>query len=109
MTAGGSPEPGKITVVPDDVQDVGQYVYTIADTLRQALDAAAREVSTLLESDWTGDAADEFRTGWDETRDGGTQLMQALSALAEKLGVTAENYRKSDTDSATALGSLDMS
>ncbi|RDI64551.1 WXG100 family type VII secretion target [Nocardia pseudobrasiliensis] len=104
--SGGSPE---LVVVPDDVQAVGQYVYNIADTMKQALDSAAREVDSLLTSGWTGDAADEFGTGWSETHDGGSQLMQALTSLAEKLGVTAANYRKTDSDSAESVGTLDMS
>ncbi|MEV5840014.1 WXG100 family type VII secretion target [Nocardia sp. NPDC052112] len=97
-----------LSVVPDDVQTIGQYVYNIADTMKQALDSAAREVDTLLTSDWTGDAADEFSNGWTETRDGGTQLMQALTSLAEKLGVTAANYRSTDTGNASGISSLDL-
>ena len=97
-----------LSVVPDDVQTIGQYVYKIADTMKQALDSAACEVDTLLTSDWTGDAADEFSTGWTETRDGGTQLMQALTSLAEKLGVTAANYRSTDTGNASGISSLNL-
>ncbi|WP_280362349.1 WXG100 family type VII secretion target [Nocardia wallacei] len=107
---GGQPNPNSgITVVPDDVQAIGQYVYNIADTMRQALDAASREVDTLLAEGWTGDAADEFSAGWTDTHDGGTKLMTALTALAEKLGVTAENYRNTDGGSTTALTQLNMS
>jgi WXG100 family type VII secretion target len=97
-----------LSVVPDDVQAIGQYVYNIADTMTQALNSAAREVETLLTSDWTGDAADEFSTGWTETRYGGTQLMQALTSLAEKLGVTAANYKSTDTGNASGISSLDL-
>lgn len=97
-----------LSVVPDDVQAIGQYVYNIADTMKQALDSAAGEVDNLLTSDWTGDAADEFSAGWTETRDGGTRLMQALTSLAEKLGVTADNYKSTDTGNASGLSSLDL-
>ncbi|MCM6776051.1 WXG100 family type VII secretion target [Nocardia sp. CDC159] len=110
MSAGGGPSGSEanLSVVPEDVQAVGRYVYEIADTMRQALDSAAREVDTLLTSEWTGDAAEEFRTGWDETRDGGTQLMQALTGLAEKLGITAANYRSTDADNAAGFSSLNL-
>jgi len=97
-----------LSVVPDDVQAIGQYAYNISDTMRQALDSAAREVDALLAKGWTGDAANEFSTGWIETRDGGTQLMQDLTSLAEKLGVTAANYRTADTSHATGISSLDL-
>ncbi|WP_280334931.1 WXG100 family type VII secretion target [Nocardia wallacei] len=95
--------------MPDDVQAIGQYVYNLADTMRQALDAASREVDALLSEGWTGDAADEFAEGWADTRDGGTKLMTALTALAEKLGVTAENYRNTDSGSTTTFTQLNMS
>ncbi|MBF6327563.1 WXG100 family type VII secretion target [Nocardia transvalensis] len=110
MSAGGGlSESGQsVFVVPEDVQAVGQYVYDIAGTLKQALDSAARDVETLLTSDWTGDAADEFKTGWDETRDGGNQLLQALTGLAEKLGVSAAGYRNTDSAHATGISSLNL-
>lgn len=110
MSSGGGPTGSgqNLSVVPDDVKTIGQYVYNIADTMKQALDSAAREVETLLGSDWTGDAAGEFSTGWTETRDGGTQLMQALTSLAEKLGVTAANYKSTDTGNASGISSLDL-
>jgi WXG100 family type VII secretion target len=76
--------------------------------MKQALDSVAHEVGALLTSDWTGDAADEFATGWTETHDGGTQLMQALTSLAEKLGVTAATYRSTDTGNASGISSLDL-
>ncbi|MBF6172905.1 WXG100 family type VII secretion target [Nocardia blacklockiae] len=107
---GGQSNPNSgITVVPDEVRAVGQYVYNIADTMRQALDAASREVDGLLSQGWTGDAADEFSEGWTDTRDGGTKLMTALTSLAEKLGVTAENYRNTDDGSSTGFTQLNMS
>ncbi|MGF6887095.1 WXG100 family type VII secretion target [Nocardia sp. GAS34] len=90
------------------MQAIGQYVYNIADTMKQALDSAAREVDSLLASGWIGDAADEFSAGWGETRDGGTKLMQSLTSLAEKLGVTAANYRNTDAASASNISSLDL-
>ncbi|WP_225731089.1 MULTISPECIES: WXG100 family type VII secretion target [unclassified Nocardia] len=107
--SGGPSDPSQnLSVVPDDVQAIGQYVYNIADTMKQALDSAAREVDNLLAQGWTGDAAAEFSTGWTETHDGGTQLLQALTSLAEKLGVTAATYRNTDTAISTGISSLDL-
>nr|WP_281182538.1 WXG100 family type VII secretion target [Nocardia miyunensis] len=97
-----------MSVVPDDVQAVGQYVYNIADTMKQALSSAAREVDALLGQHWTGDAAAEFSAGWSEAHHGGTQLMQELTSLAEKLGVTADSYRSADTGNANRISSLDL-
>ncbi|MBY8854974.1 ESX-1 secretion-associated protein [Nocardia sp. CA2R105] len=97
-----------LSVVPEDVQAVGRYAYEVADTMRQALTSAAREVDQLLSSSWKGDLADEFSTGWNETNDGGTQLLQDLTALAEKLGITADTYHSTDTTSASRISSLDL-
>ena len=108
MTVSGGPSGQELSVVPDEVQAIGQYVYNIADTMHQALATAAREVEQLLASGWIGDAADEFSTGWTETRDGGTQLMQDLTSLAEKLGITAANYKSTDTAAADRISSLDL-
>lgn len=83
-------------------------MYNIAETMRQALNTAGREVDTLLGQHWTGDAANEFSDGWDETHSNGTQLMQHLISLAEKLGVTADSYRATDTGNATRISSLDL-
>jgi WXG100 family type VII secretion target len=97
-----------LSVVLDDVQAIGKYVYNIADTMKHALDSAAHEVDRLLSSGWIGDGADEFSRGWTETHDGGAQLLQELTALAEKLGVTAATYRAADTRTASSISSLDL-
>ncbi|WP_216893816.1 WXG100 family type VII secretion target [Nocardia alni] len=110
MSGSGGPSGAdqNLSVVPDEVQAVGKYAYDIATTVKQALDSAAREVDRLLASDWTGDCADEFATGWHETRDGGTGLLHELTALAEKLGVTAETYRSADAATASRVSSLNL-
>lgn len=97
-----------MSVVPDDVQAIGRYAYNIADTMKQALNSAAREVDVLLTSGWSGPAATEFSSGWNETCNSGGQLMQELTGLAEKLGVTAANYRSGDTGFASDISSLDL-
>ncbi len=76
--------------------------------MKQALASAAREVDQLLSSSWKGDLADEFSSGWSETHDGGKQLLQDLTALAEKLGVTADAYQSTDTSNASHISSLDL-
>lgn len=92
-----------MSVVPDEVSDVGRYVYGLAETLRSALDSASREVEALLSGGWTGDAANEFSTGWTETTSGGAQICTALTDMAEKLGVTAETFQNQDTASSALL------
>lgn len=90
-------------MVPEQVRDVGNYVYGLADTLRDALGAAARDVDELVHSSWTGDYADEFARGWTDVHDGGREIFEALTTMAEKLGVTAETFAAVDADNAAAV------
>ncbi|MEV6063713.1 WXG100 family type VII secretion target [Nocardia asteroides] len=101
-TPGGSSE-SPLSVAPAEVQAVGRYVFGIAEALRTALASASTEVEALLASEWTGDLATLFGTGWTETHDGGTTIITALTGMAEKLGITAENYQQQDTDNAYSL------
>ncbi|MFQ6331417.1 ESX-1 secretion-associated protein [Nocardia sp. NBC_00565] len=110
MSDGGTPASGQnLAVVPETVREVGKYVYELAEALRTALDTAAKEVTSLTDGSWTGDAAAEFSEGWTEVRDGGTQIMTALTGMAEKLGVTAATYQASDESRAAVLGTASSS
>ncbi|MBF6278619.1 WXG100 family type VII secretion target [Nocardia nova] len=98
------PAPGQgFSVVPEQVRDVGIYIYGLADTLSGALNSAGEEVAELLNGSWTGDYADEFSEGWTEVHDGGRQIFAALATMAEKLGVTAETFQSVDANNAAAL------
>ncbi|MGQ4599535.1 WXG100 family type VII secretion target [Nocardia sp. R6R-6] len=99
-----------ISVVPEQVREVGQYVYDLAEALRSALDSAAKDVDSLVNGSWTGDSSTEFGHGWTEVRDGGIRIITALTGMAEKLGITADTYRARDENTAAALrtSSLDL-
>ncbi|MFC9877897.1 WXG100 family type VII secretion target [Nocardia salmonicida] len=81
-------------MVPEKVREVVNYVYRLADTLRRALDSAAREVEACAGASWTGGSAEAFADGWSETRTGGNTTIAAFTEMAEKLGVTADTYTK---------------
>lgn len=97
-----------LTVVPEKVREVGNYVYGLADTLRQALDSAGREVDACAGASWTGGSAEAFAEGWGETRTGGNAIIAALTEMAEKLGVTAETYARRDGANASVLGTFSL-
>ncbi|BDT84912.1 WXG100 family type VII secretion target [Nocardia cyriacigeorgica] len=104
MSTGENPASAEtIMVVPEQVRAVGQYVYGVADALRSALESAARDVDSLTDGGWRGGAATQFTEGWTELRDGGVQIIAALTGMAEKLGVTADNYQASDEGTAAAV------
>ncbi|WP_459547621.1 WXG100 family type VII secretion target [Nocardia sp. X0981] len=105
MSDGGTPVSGDaISVVPEEVRAVGRYIYETAAELRTALDSAARDVEALLGGGWTGVSATKFSNGGTDVRDGGGQIMTALAEMAEKLGVTAESYETTDSNTSSALG-----
>ncbi|MBO0856123.1 MAG: WXG100 family type VII secretion target [Nocardia sp.] len=110
---GGVPAPGHgVSVAPQQVHDVGVYLYELAETLSSALNSAGKDVSELLNGSWSGDYADEFGRGWTDVHEGGQRVFAALSSLAEKLGVTAESFTATDQGNAAGLGQpsfLDLS
>ncbi|WP_433733958.1 ESX-1 secretion-associated protein [Nocardia sp. CA-129566] len=111
MSDGGTPASGQnLSVVPEKVREVGKYVYELAEALRNALDSAGRDVVSLTDGSWTGDAATEFSEGWTDVRDGGAKILTALTGMAEKLGVTADTYEARDDRTGAALNgsSLDL-
>lgn len=99
---GGS---GSVYVVPEDVQALGRFALDIAGTLRSALESAGREVDAL---NWTGTAAASFNTGWGECAEGGQRIIDALTTMADKLGVAADTYVSHDLLSADQFTSLDL-
>jgi WXG100 family type VII secretion target len=106
---GGSGAQGQsLSVVPEEVTKLGRYIYTQAQTLRSALDAADKDVAGLTSGGWTGPAAGAFAKGWSECRVGGNQIFDTLTELAEKLGITASNYADRDTGSAGSISSLNI-
>ncbi|MGY5207579.1 type VII secretion target [Nocardia gipuzkoensis] len=99
-----------LSVVPDKVREVGTYVYELAEALQTALDSAAKDVDALVNGSWTGDLAADFGDGWSDIRDGGSQIIAALSGMAGKLGVAADTYQSHDERIASTLqtSSLDL-
>lgn len=97
-----------ISVVPEQVREVGKYVYELAETLRTALDSAGTDVDAVANGSWTGGLAAEFADGWGDVRDGGTQIIAALATMAQRLGVTAATYEARDESNAANTSSLDL-
>jgi len=69
--------------------------------------SAGREVDALTNGGWTGSAA-SFGNGWNECRDDGTKIIDALTTMASSLGVTADSYRAQDNQFASEVSSLDL-
>ncbi|MFC9966052.1 WXG100 family type VII secretion target [Nocardia ignorata] len=106
--ASEEPAAGVVGVVPDDVQGFGREAYRIAEELRSASASLDTEVQGLTAT-WKGAAADSYLAGWDEMHRGALDVWDTLYVLAERLGITAENFRATDDDNAAATVTLNMS
>lgn len=98
---------GELSVVPEEVRNIGRIAYRIATELRSGGSTLDLDVTTLLGS-WTGTAADSYRAAWAEMRDSSEVVWNELFELAEKLGVTADNYVQTDDSTAAVVSSLNL-
>jgi WXG100 family type VII secretion target len=98
-------------VVPDTVSDAGKFVQDTAAALVNGVRSTDTEIQALMTT-WNGRAADAYLTGWEETKKGALEVLDALAALADLLGVTAVSYSDIDdrraTDTVTVTSSLDL-
>lgn len=97
-----SPAPAALAVVPAEVADAGAFVQQTADALIGGIRSADTEVQDLMAT-WKGPAADAYLVGWEEVRQGAMDTLQALSSMADLLGVTAATFDRTDQDNAAAL------
>lgn len=100
MGNSGGVEPS-LSIVPAEVSDLGKYAYDLAGILRNVLRKACTEVDNV---NWSSTASDSFLTGWKDCQDGGEKTIDALSTMAESLGITASNIGVQDNQFATAFG-----
>ncbi|NUS92002.1 MAG: WXG100 family type VII secretion target [Nocardia sp.] len=96
-----------IQVVPDHVLDVGKFVQLTADSLVKALQDLDTDIDGVLEV-WKGNSADTYRAGWDETKQGVVQVLEALAAIAELLGVTTQAFVEQDDSNSQSYPSLNL-
>ncbi|MEV0248415.1 WXG100 family type VII secretion target [Nocardia sp. NPDC050712] len=101
------PSQESFEVVPEHVSDAGRYVQAVAQELVSGLRSADSEVAGLM-STWTGGAATAYLAGWEETRLGAIQTLEALSEMAELLGVVSETLTAADQSNAGQFGSLSL-
>lgn len=97
-----------VEVLPDAVRATGTYAYDIAQQLIAALGSASNDVDALTSGGWTGAASAAFGAGWAELRQGSEQIFDALTDMAQLLGVNADNYTARDDANAADISSLDL-
>ncbi len=87
-------------VVPAAVTDTGEFVQQTAVSLRAGVRSADTEIASLLAT-WKGNAADAYSAGWEETKRGALEVLNALETMAGLLGVVATGYADLDEKRAT--------
>jgi len=94
-------------VVPEHVVDAGRFVQLTADELANGLRSLDTGIAGLLES-WKGNSANTYRAGWAETKHGAIEVLDALSTIAELLGVNSQTFTDQDQSNSEGFGSLDI-
>ncbi|GGL27910.1 WXG100 family type VII secretion target [Nocardia jinanensis] len=94
-------------VVPDHVLDAGRFVQLTADQLVNALRDLDADIDGVLEV-WKGNSATAYRVGWDETKQGAVQVLEALATIAELLGVTTQTFVEQDDSNSQSYPSLNL-
>lgn len=94
-----------VVVVPDHVVEAGRFVREVSDELSSGLESVSRDVQQLLGT-WHGQAADAYESGWSDVQEGAREILEALTKMSELLGVTAGNYRNTETDNAARTSIL---
>ncbi|WP_280458131.1 WXG100 family type VII secretion target [Nocardia carnea] len=102
----GTPDPG-LQVIPDHVLDAGRFVQLTADQLVNALHSLDTDIDAVL-AVWKGHSANAYRSGWDETKRGAVEVLEALSTIAELLGVTTESFVEQDDTNSQSYPSLNL-
>ena len=72
----------------------------IAGDLVDERNALDESVTSLLDADWSGAAADQYRDAWASWREGADQVLTALHDIAGALGVARDDLVTSDDDAA---------
>lgn len=92
-------------VEPDRVLETGRFVREVSNELKSGLDSVARDVERLMGT-WHGRAAQAYGLGWSDVQKGAHEIFDALADMSELLGVTADNYRRCESDNASRTSSL---
>lgn len=88
---------GTFSITPEHVQNAGLYIQQTAQSLLTGVRATDADVDALLEQ-WQGPASESFRTGWSEVCAGVAGVLEALTDMAEALGVTGVTLSEQDRE-----------
>ena len=81
---------------PDRIRRAAARMSGLADALWDDIDLIRRDVEQLMESSWTGDAADTHACLWAEWVDSARQICGTLTEDASLLDRVAADYAATD-------------
>ncbi|HKP44401.1 WXG100 family type VII secretion target [Mycobacterium sp.] len=90
----------QLGVTPSELVAVAAELESVAEGLRSGLGSLDGEVSGLLGSGWSGEAASAYSGVWQEWHDGASQVVQGLTAMHGLLQEAAGRYSGTDTSGA---------
>lgn len=103
--------PTEFAVIPAAVTDAGKFTQDTATALRNGIRSTDSEIQALMTT-WKGQAAAAYLAGWEETKKGALDVLEALAGMADALGVTAVAFTDIDdrraADTAHVTSSLNL-
>ncbi|WP_158675555.1 WXG100 family type VII secretion target [Nocardia stercoris] len=98
----------EFAIVPTDVSDAGKFAQDTATNLIAGIQSADADVKAL-EATWKGNAARAYIIGWESARAAAVEVLDALTAMGELLGVTVAQLDAQDARNAADIaGFLDL-
>lgn len=86
-----------------DLQVTGSVLNQISSDSGTALSGLRADVESLLSGSWSGSAASQFRTGWDEWHAAATDALVVLDEMGDLLSANGRDYTASDNAGGTVL------
>lgn len=94
-----------VEVVTSELHSAAARLADAGQRLQDGLSSVDLEVGQLLGSGWKGRAASAYETEWDKWHTGAGQVVRGLQTMSELLRRAADEYARTDQQSADAVGS----
>jgi WXG100 family type VII secretion target len=104
----GVPSVSDLQVTTASLTAVAGELETVADGLRTGLGSLDGEVSGLLGSGWSGEAASAYDGAWREWHEGAQRVVEGLTKMSALLQDAVEGYEAADAGGAARVSEADL-
>ncbi|MGL6234237.1 MAG: WXG100 family type VII secretion target [Segniliparus sp.] len=94
---------GKLTGSTEQITASGQFASGKAGEMESGISTFSAEVDAFLSGGWHGQASEAFQPPFKDWVDNAKKVQQALSAMAELLAQSAQEYAGQEDDNKTLL------